>query len=66
MARKFVNYFVVPVATLALVGTAIRSQARPAKAHSHFMKPDHQTRQSWRQANGGLSVQDVGRSGGGV
>ncbi|CAO3677426.1 unnamed protein product [Rhizopus stolonifer] len=66
MAGKFVHYFVVPVAALAVVGTAIRSQARPAKAHSHFIKSDHQTRQSWRKINDGLSVQDVGRSGGGV
>ncbi|ORE09337.1 hypothetical protein BCV72DRAFT_302923 [Rhizopus microsporus var. microsporus] len=62
----FFNYVVFPVTTIALVGTIIRSQARPAKAHSHYMKGDHQTRQGWKQTNDGLSVQDVGRSGGGV
>ncbi|KAG1463053.1 hypothetical protein G6F46_003858 [Rhizopus delemar] len=66
MPGKFFNYFVFPVTTIALVGTIIRSQARPAKAHSHFMKSDQQTRQSWKKTNDGLSVQDVGRSGGGV
>lgn len=66
MAGKFVHYFVVPVTALAVVGTAIRSQAKPAKAHSHFVKSDYQTRQNWRKINDGLSVQDVGRSGGGV
>ncbi|KAI9253184.1 hypothetical protein BY458DRAFT_589697 [Sporodiniella umbellata] len=64
--QRFLNYFVVPVTAIAVVGAAVRSQARPAKAHTRFMKSDYQTRQNWRKVNDGLSVQDVGRSGGGV
>ncbi|KAG1449697.1 hypothetical protein G6F56_008567 [Rhizopus delemar] len=66
MPGKFFNYVVFPVSTIALVGIIMRSQSKPAEAHSHFMKSDQQTRQGWKKANDGLSVQDVGRSGGGV
>ncbi len=69
MSRKFINYVVFPVTTVALLGTIIRSQARPSKAHSQFIKmdgPSGQANRQWRKENGGLGVNDVGRSCGGV
>ncbi|RCH89717.1 hypothetical protein CU098_010694 [Rhizopus stolonifer] len=66
MSSKFVNYFLFPVATAALLGTIIRSQAKPSKAYTQLMKPDGQARQQWEKINHGLGVNDVGRSCGGV
>ncbi|KAI8364391.1 hypothetical protein BD560DRAFT_333342, partial [Blakeslea trispora] len=63
---KFVNYFLFPVTTVALIGTIVRSQAKPSKAYTQFMKPDGQARNQWRTINDGLGVNDVGRSCGGV
>lgn len=67
MTRKFINYVVFPVTTVALLGTIIRSQAKPSKAYSQFKRTDGPNGQAkWRKENGGLGVNDVGRSCGGV
>lgn len=69
MAGKFVNYVVFPVTAAAILGTIIRSHAKPSIAHSHIMKQEGSTRQGymkWRKINDGLGVNDVGRSCGGV
>ncbi|KAI9250007.1 hypothetical protein BY458DRAFT_525192 [Sporodiniella umbellata] len=66
MAGKFLKLVVIPVTTIGLVGAFVRNQSKPAEAHSDYMKSDAKTRRDWKEANDGLSVQDVGRSGGGV
>jgi hypothetical protein len=69
MPGKFINYVVFPVTTVALLGTIIRSQARPSKAHSELMRtdgPNGQAYRQWKKENDGLGVNDVGRSCGGV
>ncbi|GAA5810694.1 hypothetical protein MFLAVUS_004120 [Mucor flavus] len=67
--RKFVNYVVFPVTTAALLGSIIRSHAKPSVAHTQIMKAEGSTRQgykTWKKINDGLGVNDVGRSCGGV
>jgi hypothetical protein len=54
MPNKFINYVLFPVTTVALLGTIIRNQARPSKAHT-------QTLNQWKKTNDGLGVNDVGR-----
>ncbi|KAL0143952.1 hypothetical protein V8B55DRAFT_1482139 [Mucor lusitanicus] len=66
MSNKFVNYVLFPVTTVALLGTIVRNQARPSKAHTQFIKDNSQSLHQWKKANDGLGVNDVGRSCGGV
>ncbi|KAI8090728.1 hypothetical protein BDF21DRAFT_196556 [Thamnidium elegans] len=69
MPGRFVNYVVFPVTTAALLGTIIRSHAKPSIAHTQIMKAEGSTRQgykTWKKINDGLGVNDVGRSCGGV
>lgn len=49
--------------------TYARSTAQPSLAHSHIMTShgsDYTRKQQWKQINNGLSLVDVGRSGGGL
>ncbi|KAF1802681.1 hypothetical protein FB192DRAFT_1422453 [Mucor lusitanicus] len=61
MSNKFVNYVLFPVTTVALLGTIVRNQARPSKAHTQFIKDNSQSLHQWKKANDGLGVNDVGR-----
>jgi hypothetical protein len=69
MPGKFVKVVVFPFTTVALLGSIIRSQARPSIAHTQIMRsdgPNTQGYNQWKQMNDGLGVNDVGRSCGGV
>ncbi|KAI8989325.1 hypothetical protein BDB01DRAFT_718736, partial [Pilobolus umbonatus] len=66
---NFINYVLFPVATLAVLGTIVRSKAQPSIAHSDIMKSRGVNREKlnlWKEINGGYGVNDVGRSCGGV
>lgn len=63
MPGKFISYILLPVTTVAVIGTAVRTQAKPSKAHTQYIKSDIN---QWIKHNDGLGVNDVGRSCGGV
>lgn len=59
----------VPVTSFAGYATYVRSTAEPTQAYGQFMKNEgvNQTHHmKWRKFNNGLSLNDVGRSGGGL
>lgn len=63
-ATRVTSFILVPLVTVAGYATYVRSQAQPAQAYSRI-GADASGLEKWRKLNNGLTLVDVGRSGGG-
>ncbi|KAI7898186.1 uncharacterized protein BX663DRAFT_443590 [Cokeromyces recurvatus] len=63
------SVILVPVTSLAVYATYVRSNAKPTQAHIEYMKNTGVSQTDyikWIKLNNGLGLIDVGRSGGGL
>lgn len=61
-SSRTASIVLVPVTSFAGYATYVRTNTKPSLAHSEYA----QNSKKWRKVNNGLSLVDVGRSGGGL
>lgn len=69
VTTRAASMVLVPVTSFAGYAAYIRTTAEPSQAHGKYMNNEgHNSslNKQWRKLNNGLSLQDVGRSGGGL
>ncbi|GAA5796853.1 hypothetical protein EDC94DRAFT_595093 [Helicostylum pulchrum] len=69
VSTRAASMVLVPVTSFAGYATYVRSTSEPSQAHGQFMKNEgvnSSKHMQWRKLNNGLSLNDVGRSGGGL
>lgn len=69
VTSRAASMVLVPVTSFAGYATYVRSTAEPTQAYGQYMKNEGANRSQqmqWRKLNNGLSLNDVGRSCGGL
>ncbi|GAA5806706.1 hypothetical protein MFLAVUS_000054 [Mucor flavus] len=69
VTSRAASMVLVPVTSFAGYATYVRSTSEPSQAYGQYMKNEgvnNSKHLQWRKLNNGLSLNDVGRSGGGL